>query len=63
MSDEDNTSESEEDIKAHSTDSSMSDDNDGYDEKNKHTTEQLFTVTHSDRQQQKLCFAGPCFLT
>lgn len=33
LSDEDSTSESEEDINAHSTDSSMSDENDGYDEK------------------------------
>ena len=46
LSHEDNDSESEEDIvlnsSALSADSSLSDDNDGYDEENEYTAEQLF---------------------
>ena len=53
LSDEENGSESEEDIvlngNALSTDSSFSDNNDGYDEENEHTAEQLSTVTRSHR--------------
>ena len=45
--DEDNVNESDEDIELNSnalcTDSSSSDGNDGYDEENEHTTEQMFT--------------------
>ena len=35
------------------TDLSLSDDNDDYDEDNKHTTEQLFTVTRSGSSTYK----------
>ena len=68
LSDEDSISESKEDVvhnnNAFSADSSLSDVNDGSDEENEHTAEQLFTITvQAERQQhineQNICIDIP----